>query len=163
MDYINLFKSLHQENVKYLICGGLAVNIYGIPRMTSDIDLLLEFSQENIDRFNKATSSLHFQPRLPIKLENLIDEDVRKSYIEDKNLIAFSYYNTKAQYMTLDILIDVPITFDELWSQKETRIVDNYSLYVTSIEHLIALKRYANRIQDRQDVLLLKKIKNNFF
>ena len=44
MEYLELFSKLEQFKVRYLICGGLAVNIYVIPRMTADIDLLLDFT-----------------------------------------------------------------------------------------------------------------------
>jgi len=49
MEYLQLFKKLSEEQVRYLICGGLAVNIYGIPRMTADIDLLLDFTDVLMD------------------------------------------------------------------------------------------------------------------
>ena len=35
MEYEDLFESLWKENVRFLICGGLALNIYGIPKSTS--------------------------------------------------------------------------------------------------------------------------------
>ena len=41
MDYFKLFEALYLAKIKYLVCGGLAVNIYGIPRMTADVDLLI--------------------------------------------------------------------------------------------------------------------------
>ncbi len=37
MEYLKLFKLLDAREVRYLLCDGLAVNIYGIPRMTADI------------------------------------------------------------------------------------------------------------------------------
>ena len=51
MEYLELFSKLEQFKVRYLICGGLAVNIYGIPRMTADIDLLLDFTEKNVTDF----------------------------------------------------------------------------------------------------------------
>jgi len=47
----SLFKSLADNKVKYLLCGGLAVNLYGIPRMTADVDLLIDWEKENIEKF----------------------------------------------------------------------------------------------------------------
>ena len=47
MEYEKLFDCFYNNKVRYVICGGLAVNIYGIPRMTADIDLIIDFSAEN--------------------------------------------------------------------------------------------------------------------
>ncbi len=33
MNYILLLKALYESQIKYLLCDGLAVNIYGILRM----------------------------------------------------------------------------------------------------------------------------------
>ena len=131
------------------------MNIYGIPRMTSDIDLLLDFDPENIDRFNKTVSELDFSPVAPISLETLLDSETRKRMISEKNLIAYSYYSTRSNYMSLDVLIDSPISFNDLWESKEERVVDQETtVFIVSLEDLISLKKYANRNQDRQEILL---------
>ena len=74
MEHIaKLFKELSQNKVRYLVCGGLAVNVYGIPRTTADIDLLLDFEENNILSFEKVVTSQNYKPLLPIKLNSLID------------------------------------------------------------------------------------------
>lgn len=158
MEYAQLFKKLEQQQVRYLICGGLAVNIYGIPRMTADIDLLLDFTDENIDKFENALKLLMYQSLIPVSIKTYINKEERQKAIKDKNLIAYSYFNSKANYMSLDVLIDVPMLFDELWDKKENRMVDGTSVSIVSIEDLIALKKYANRKQDIDDVILLSKL-----
>ena len=44
----NLFSSLNKESVKYLVAGGIAVNLYGIERATADIDIVLKLAQKNL-------------------------------------------------------------------------------------------------------------------
>jgi len=158
MEYFQLFKKLSQQKVRYLICGGLAVNIYGIPRMTADIDLLLDFTDENIDKFENAVKLLMYQSTIPISIKTFVDKKERQKVIKDKNLIAYSYFNTQSNFMSLDVLMDVPIVFDELWNNKEERMVDGTTVNIVSVEHLIALKQYANRKQDIDDVILLSKL-----
>ncbi len=158
MEYLQLFKKLSQQQVHYLICGGLAVNIYGIPRMTADIDLLIDFTDENVDKFETVIKQLMYQSTMPISIKTFVNKKERQKVITDKNLIAYSYFNSQSNYMSLDVLMDVPIAFGELWSKKEERIVDGTSVNIVSVEHLIGLKQYANRKQDIDDVILLSKL-----
>ena len=158
MKYIQLFQKLDQYQVRYLICGGLAVNIYGIPRMTADIDLLIDFTDENIDKFENALKILMYQSTLPISIKRFVNKEERQKAIKDKNLIAYSYFNIQANYMNLDVLMDVPMVFNELWNEKESRIVNGTVINLVSVEHLIELKKYANRKQDIDDVILLSKL-----
>lgn len=160
MEYISLFKGLYEQKVKYLICGGLAVNIYGIPRMTADIDLLVAFEKKNIQKFEQVIEELEFASVVPIKLNTLLDESERANMIEEKNLIAYSYYNKRANFMNLDVLIDVPISFDGMWETKTQRDIEDFKINIVSLEDLIRLKQYANRVQDKQDVLMLNKLQN---
>lgn len=163
MEIKKIFEILNNNHVRYLVCGGLAVNIYGIPRMTADIDLLIDFDEENILNFENAVKHLLFQSVIPLTIKSFIKKEDRLKAIKEKNLIAYSYFNSMAGYMNLDVLLDTPIDFDVLWSQKTERLVSGTTINIVSIEHLIALKMYANRIQDQNDVLLLSKlIKNGY-
>lgn len=57
-DLVVVCKRLNEEGVKYILIGGFAVNYYGFPRATEDIDLLVEPSEENISRIKNALSFL---------------------------------------------------------------------------------------------------------
>lgn len=160
MEYINLFRKFHEENVQYLICGGLAVNIYGIPRMTADIDLLVSFSAENVQKFERVLEELSFASVVPIQLNALLDASKRAEMIETKNLIAYSYYNKRANFMNVDVLMDVPFSFEMMWENREKREIEDFDINIVSLEHLIEMKKYANRNQDQQDVKMLAKLQN---
>ncbi len=40
-----LFASLNRARVKYMVAGGIAVNLYGIERATDDIDIVVELEK----------------------------------------------------------------------------------------------------------------------
>jgi len=40
MYYFEILEELYKRNVRYLLAGGLSVNLYGIPRVTQDIEML---------------------------------------------------------------------------------------------------------------------------
>lgn len=160
MDYTELFKELNSRKIRYLVCGGMAVNIHGIPRMTADIDLLLDFEKKNIVAFETAMKKLSYFSTIPIFLNNLIDKSARLKIIKTKNLIAYSYFNSRANTMNVDVLVDVPIEFESIWKDREVRKGEDYYANFVSVNHLIEMKKYSDREQDKQDVLLLSKIKN---
>jgi hypothetical protein len=40
--YLDVFKSLNRRKVKYVVIGGVAAVVHGVPRATFDLDLLIE-------------------------------------------------------------------------------------------------------------------------
>jgi hypothetical protein len=160
VNFINLFDKLNEYKVRYVICGGLAVNLHGVPRMTADIDIILDLQRENLEKFLQAVKELNYSLTLPLKPEEILEEEKRNAIIKDKNLIALSFYNYDDNTIALDVLIEFPLAFEELWDKKINRKSGNSDIYVVCIDHLIKLKEYSNRIQDQQDILFLSRIKN---
>ena len=134
------------------------MNIYGIPRMTADIDFLLDFDLQNVELFQAIMEQFGYTPTIPIDLKELAELGKRKYYLEERNLVAYSFVSLQADAMSMDVLVDCPIDFHSLWERKETRQLQDYAMYIVSLEDLIAMKEYANRAQDRSDILLLSKL-----
>jgi len=51
LDYLGILKKMNEKGVRYIVVGGIAVNLYGIPRMTYDIDLMLDLEDKNLKNF----------------------------------------------------------------------------------------------------------------
>lgn len=152
-----IFSSLHKHEVKYLLCGGIAVNLYGIPRMTADIDVLLEWEETNLAKFEKAIAEHGYKRNLFFDLKTLLLKELRLKYITEKNLIVYGYSSGTLEALSLDVLIDVPVNFDDCWNRKETKYLKETPVYVLQVDDLIAMKQYANREQDRIDIENLKR------
>jgi hypothetical protein len=43
----DVFSSLHDRNVKYLVIGGIATVLHGVPRATFVLDILIEPTVDN--------------------------------------------------------------------------------------------------------------------
>ena len=41
-------RSLGESNIPYMISGSIALNIYSIPRMTRDIDIVIELKENMV-------------------------------------------------------------------------------------------------------------------
>jgi hypothetical protein len=48
MFYLDLFRCLHERHVRYLLAGGLAMNLHGVARMTMDIDLVIALDEASM-------------------------------------------------------------------------------------------------------------------
>ena len=58
-----LFSQLNANHVRYLVVGGVAVNLYGIERATADIDMVLALNKENLRKFIEVAKSLGLKPK----------------------------------------------------------------------------------------------------
>ena len=45
-----VFSSLNAHEVKYLVIGGIAAILYGVPRATFDLDIVIAADPENAQR-----------------------------------------------------------------------------------------------------------------
>ena len=73
--FLNFWKSLNNQSVKYLMVGGFAVNIHGFNRTTGDIDLWVEDTNENRKCLGKALEELDVE----LNLENLNDDLLKQA------------------------------------------------------------------------------------
>lgn len=159
MIYKELLIELEKNDIKYLVIGGIAVNLYGHPRVTKDLDLMISFEKENMDRFIKIVKSLKLKPRVPVEPEELADKSKREFWKNEKNMKVFSFYNPENDLEVVDIMIQDYIDFDSSYVRRENLYDGKMSIKVISIDDLIKLKQIANRPRDKDDIEVLKKIK----
>lgn len=76
-DELDVLKSvtaqLEAAGILYMVTGSMAANFYAVPRMTRDIDLVLELSERDVDRVTRL-----FQPKY------YIDRDVVQRAVRDQ-------------------------------------------------------------------------------
>jgi hypothetical protein len=62
----NLFKiftaRLNKIGIRYMVTGAVAVVIYGEPRLTHDIDLVIELKMDEVKKIEETFSSEEFYP-----------------------------------------------------------------------------------------------------
>lgn len=49
-DYLDFLFELNKNGVAYLVVGGRAVNLYGYPRYTGDLDILVKRDHDNAQK-----------------------------------------------------------------------------------------------------------------
>lgn len=58
LDPVRIFEALQRHGVEYLPIGAVAVNAHGHVRNTRDVDILIEWSAENMQRLAAALGDL---------------------------------------------------------------------------------------------------------
>ena len=160
MIYLDLFRALQEYRVRYLLVGGLAMNLHGVPRMTMDVDLLLVMDDENLDRFIACAEALHLSPSAPVVLTALKDPVQRRFWVEQKHMIAFGLQNAEARVpIMVDILIAPPVDVEEAWQRAATRDLAGVEVRLASVNDLIVLKQGTGRAQDQSDIEHLERIR----
>ena len=51
-----VFKSFESRDVRYVVIGGIAAILHGVPRATFDLDILIEATEENASRLMRNDS-----------------------------------------------------------------------------------------------------------
>ena len=158
MDYYHIFKTLNENSIEYIVVGGLALNLHGIPRMTYDIDLLVNFEGDSMPKMLSILQEWGFLPRIPDPITDVLDNDKRQEWIEHKNLIAFTLYNDHFDIREIDIIISSPVSYSEAIQKIISSSLIDISIPTMCIEHLIKMKEDTGRLQDRMDIDNLRKL-----
>lgn len=158
--YEDVFRALNRHGVRYLIVGGVAVNLSGVPRLTKDLDLMLDMSVDNLNRFLSAVRELGLRPRAPVALEGFADASRRKAWIREKGAVVFTLDDPRDPLTQVDVFLENPIDFGSAYEGRQKLEAGDMTLAVASIEDLIRLKERANRLQDKSDIAMLRKVQN---
>ena len=158
MIYEEIFREFQREKVRYLIVGGIALNLLGGLRTTADLDILVEMTDENLLKIIKIFKKKGYRAKQPVDPMQFIDRETREDWIKNKHMKAFNFYKAD-ELKEVDLIIDSPVTFESARKKIKRIQVDDLSLPVISIDDLIRMKRSAGRDVDQWDVKELKKIK----
>ena len=137
----DVFASLSSRQVKYLVIGGTAAVLYGVPRATFDLDILIEATSENAGRLLSALTEAGFGTA---------------SLIEAAELLRYEITVFRDRYR-VDVQTSTPgIQFEDAWPRRTEMRAEDIPFWVASKNDLIASKRAAGRAVDLQDVLILE-------
>jgi len=156
--YEEILRAFQKQKVKYVIVGGIAVNILGSMRSTADLDILVEMSDDNLKKIVKILKSRGYRVKQPIDPMRIIDKKTRDDWVKNKHMKALNFYK-EGELKEVDIIIESPVSFEEAKKDVVRIKVDDLILSVISIDKLIKMKRKAGRAIDELDIGELKKIK----
>jgi len=137
----DVFSSYHKHDVKYVVIGGIASVLHGIPRATFDLDILIQATKENAQRLLEALDEAGLVTASLTTADELLDHEI--TILKD--------------IVRIDVQTSTPgIEFEDAWEKRETMNYQGQEFFVVSKDDLIASKRAAGREIDLEDVRLLE-------
>jgi hypothetical protein len=144
---ISIWKYFHEFNVRYIIIGGFAVNVYGYNRNTGDLDVYLEDTLENRQNLKKAF--------IAIGIGNF-------ESIETMQFVPGWTDFTLNYGLRLDIMTTVKglenQSFDSLLKVATIVFIDKIPVNFIDYDNLIISKKASNRPKDLLDIEELDKL-----
>lgn len=136
----DVFASFQKHDVRYLVIGGIAAVMHGVPRATFDLDILIEARPDNAERMLAALLEAGLGTATLTTAEELLAQEI--TMFSDR--------------VRIDVQTATPgISFETAWPRREIMTYRDRSFNVASREDLIASKRAAGRPVDLEDVRLL--------
>jgi len=157
--YRELFEAMNEAGIRYIVIGGIAVNLHGYSRFTGDVDILLALDSDNLERTAIFMQHKGFTQRLPIDVRQLSDRKQVQQWLDEKGMTAYTFIDPKQPQFSVDILAGESLKFDEFDRRKVLIRAWDISIPVISIDDLIGLKEKANREKDIEDIAALLELK----
>lgn len=144
MDIQTLLQSLLDHDVNFLVIGAWALPAYGIERMTKDIDIFIEPTEENAKKTIIALQKIGY---------TAVEDQHVQLFLTKKILL-------REYILQTDIHPFVKGSdFSKAWKTKQQTNIKGLTVYIPSIDELISMKKAANRPKDAEDIVNLEKFK----
>jgi len=138
-DVLRVVHLLEAENVQYALVGGYALALQGIVRLTEDIDILVEPTEENARRWVRALSKL--------------PDGAANELIRDEQLHTEPYAIRINDEFTIDVMNSASgLTWNDLVPYRKR--IDGID--VISLEGLLRMKAHG-RLKDQADAEAIAK------
>jgi len=143
--FIRMFEALGKENVRYILIGGFAVILYGMQRLTRDIDIFVETDPDNIENLRKALEAVYRDESI---------EEITFGELEKYSVI---------RYVAPDsFCVDIISRLGEAVSYKDLDFkkidLGGIEVRVATPETLLRLKRDTIRPEDKMDAAFLEEL-----
>jgi hypothetical protein len=135
-----VFRSFQQHDVKYVVIGGIAAILHGVPRATFDLDILIEATPDNAQRL----------------LDALLDAGLGTAALTSSGDLLANEITVFKDRVRVDVQTSTPgVRFVDAWSRRRTVAYQGQEFFILAKEDLIRSKRAAGRPVDLEDVRLL--------
>ena len=154
-----IVRALNDANTRYLIVGGVAVNVHGYERLTEDLDLVIGLQRENILAALRALEAIDYHMSIPVTPEAFAERELRENWRREKGMIVLKLWSDTHRRTPIDIFIYEPFDLEhELAAARWESLSAELKAPVVQYETLMRMKREAGRPQDLADMADLARI-----
>lgn len=158
--FLRVIEALNQHDVRYVVVGGFAAYLHGSPRITVDLDLIVDLDPPQTRKAIDALLSIGMQARLPVDPHQFADQAIREAWIREKNMVVFSLFNAQSPGFVVDLFVCEYKSFDLLYADRKVVEADGLVIPLCGIQDLIEMKIAAGRPKDLLDVETLRLIES---
>ncbi|MES2923859.1 MAG: nucleotidyltransferase [Verrucomicrobiota bacterium] len=138
---------LAEAGVRFVIVGGVAVTLHGYVRLTEDVDILIEASAPNIQRFLDSLADYGEGFARELSPDDFTDEEGAIRIVEE------------VEFSQIDIFTRMSgLSYPDLRSDAAILTLRGHSIPYASKAALIRLKSQSVREKDQFDVAALKRL-----
>lgn len=129
----DVFASFQKHQVRYVVIGGIAAVLHGVPRATFDLDILIKATPDNAQRLLNALLAANLGTASLTSADELLAHEI-------------TIFN---DWVRIDVQTTTPgLLFEQAWQNPETMTYQNQIFYVVSRTDLIASKLAAGWHRD---------------
>ncbi len=149
-EFLLFLKCAQQNDLRYMLIGGYAVNYYGYNRNTDDLDVWIAPTEENKHLFINTLRCMRYSES---EVECLKVEDFTRPFIGN--------FGTKTSNIDVLTIVDNDLSFDEAEKNKSIfEISAGVFMNLVPYDFLISMKLKARRPKDFLDIAELNKLRN---
>jgi len=137
----DVFGSLSRHEVRYVVIGGIAAVLHGVPRATFDLDILIDPTAENAKRLLAALAAAGLGTAALTSADEVLSNEI--TVFKDR--------------LRIDVQTSTPgLGFADAWARRVEMQYEGQVFFVASRTDLIASKRASGRAVDLDDVRQLE-------
>jgi hypothetical protein len=158
VDFISLFAVLAATRIRFVVVGGLAMLLQGVDRLTADADLVVDLAADELGDAIRALTASGYRPLAPVDPLALLDAATRADWQRSKGMTVFSFWDSTHTRPTVDVLLESPVPFEELWERADIIKIGSTDVRVAARDDLIRLKESSGRERDQADIEALRRL-----
>jgi len=142
-DFLELFESLNENGVRYLLVGGYAVSQHGYSRATHDLDIFVANDVANAQNLVRSLAEFGFgTPQLDPKL-----------FTNENSMVVMGVEPQLVEFMNSI----TGVSFDAAYENRKTVYPEGVRVEVIGIDDLIKNKKSTGRLKDLVDAAALEE------
>jgi hypothetical protein len=150
-EFLLFLKCAQQNNLRYMLIGGYAVNYYGYNRNTNDMDVWIAPTAENKTLFINTLLCMKYS-----------ESEVSPLYKEDFTQAFVGHFGTPGNDIDILTVAHQSLSYDEAEKNKIVfEIEPGVFMNIVPYNFLINMKLLARRPKDYLDISELDKLRNN--